>query len=147
MGAGQALKHPRVVLDTNTVVSALLFSCGRLAWLRDAWQSSAFVPVVGHDTASELIRALKYSKLKLGREEQETLLADYLPYAETVPAFVQPSGLPEISDPRDVRFLALAQYAQADALVSRDGDILSVRAKLGTIAVLSAAEFRDWLFS
>lgn len=141
------MNHPRVVLDTNTVVSALLFGRGRLAWLRDAWQAPAFVPVVGHDTASELIRVFKYPKFKLSREEREALLADYLPYAETIPAFAQPAGLPEISDPKDVMFLALAQYAQADALVSGDGNILSVREKLDQVAILSAAEFRDWLFA
>ena len=29
---------PRVVFDTNVLVSALLFPAGRLSWLREAWQ-------------------------------------------------------------------------------------------------------------
>ena len=29
----------RVVLDTNVLVSALLFENGRLAWIRHSWQN------------------------------------------------------------------------------------------------------------
>ena len=29
----------RMVLDTNVLVSALLFEGGRLAWIRQSWQS------------------------------------------------------------------------------------------------------------
>ena len=75
---------PRVVLDTNTVVSALLFGSGRLAWLRLAWQAGQFIPLLGHETAAELIRVLGYPRFKLTRAEQEALLADFLPFAEVV---------------------------------------------------------------
>lgn len=36
MGARQG--RLKVVLDTNTVLSALVFSTGRLTWLREMWQ-------------------------------------------------------------------------------------------------------------
>ena len=32
------MNPPRLVLDTNVLLSALLFSSGTLTWLRRAWQ-------------------------------------------------------------------------------------------------------------
>lgn len=145
MGAGTGLSCPRVVLDTNTVVSALLFAKGRLAWIRQAWQSSTFVPLVDHDTASELVRVLGYPKFKLTRSDQETLLGDFLPYAETVPSYEWPTELPEIRDTKDVMFLALTKHTGADALVSGDGDVLAARGQLGSVEILSVTEFSEWL--
>ncbi|MGH8152996.1 MAG: hypothetical protein ACREPF_09730 [Rhodanobacteraceae bacterium] len=38
------------------------------------------MPLVNHDTASELIRVLAYSKSNLTVDGQHELLADYLPW-------------------------------------------------------------------
>ena len=64
---------PRVVLDTNVVLSALFFSQGRLAPLRAAWRRAAFHPLVSKPTVEELIRALTYPKFKLTPEDQREL--------------------------------------------------------------------------
>jgi uncharacterized protein len=55
----------RVVLDTNIVLSALLFKSGRLAWLLPAWQEYRVVPLVCRDTLDELLRVLDYPKFRL----------------------------------------------------------------------------------
>jgi len=60
----------RVVLDTNLVLSALVFQQGRLAALRTLWQSESIIPLVSHATAAELMRALTYPKFKLTRAER-----------------------------------------------------------------------------
>lgn len=114
---------PRLVLDTNTVLSALLFSNGRLVWLRQAWQAQRFVPLVSRATVEELIRVLAYPKFKLTAAEREDLLADYLPFCETanVPDL---TNLPACRDAADMPFLALTLAAKADALVSGDADLL-----------------------
>ena len=39
-------RGPRVVLDTNVVLSAILFKHGRLAALRQAWQAALCMPLV-----------------------------------------------------------------------------------------------------
>lgn len=133
------------MLDTNCVVSALLFSRGRLAWLRHAWQLGRFVPLANRDTATELIRVLGYPKFRLDHDERDTLLADFLPYVETVTIRRQPTNLPKLRDPADLVFLALAVRAKANALVSGDRDILSVRKHFSTIPILPATEFSEWL--
>ncbi len=51
----------RVVFDTTTVVSALLFANGRLAWLRRHWREGECVPLLSAATAAELTRVLDLS--------------------------------------------------------------------------------------
>ena len=101
MGAKEMIKTPRVVLDTNCVVSALLFSKGNARWLADAWMRQRFIPLISRDTASELIRVLSYPKFQLADGEQELLLADFLPYAEVVHIKKGTQKLPKIGDPDD----------------------------------------------
>ena len=137
------MTSPRVVLDTNCLISALLFSRGRFAWLRDAWQSRRFVTLASHHTVSELMRVLAYPKFKLTRYEQETLLGELLPYVETVRIASNADGLPEIRDSDDIIFLVLAAVGLADALVTGDGDILAVREQFH-VPILTIAEFADW---
>lgn len=135
---------PRVVLDTNCLVSALIFSRGKFAWLREAWQTQRFVALASRDTVSELLRVLAYPKFKLTRDEQETLLADFLPYVETVKIDTTPDGLPDIRNADDIIFLVLATVARANALVSGDGDIQAVREAFH-VPILTVTEFADWL--
>jgi putative PIN family toxin of toxin-antitoxin system len=112
--------------------------------LREAWQTRRFVALASHDTVSELLRVLAYSKFKLTRDEREVLLADFLPYVETVKIHTTPNGLPDVRDPQDIMFLVLAAAGRADVLVSGDGDIQAVR-KQFHIPILTLAEFADWL--
>lgn len=125
----------RVVLDTNTVVSALLFANGRLAPLRNAWQRKAFLPIVSSATAEELIRVLAYPKFKLTLPEQEELLADFLPYCESWKVSKVLKGVPPCRDADDVMFLQLAVTAKVRYLVSGDKDLLFVvpNAPLGIV--------------
>ena len=136
---------PRVVLDTNCLISALLFSTGRLAWLREGWQAGRFTPLVSRDTASVLIRVLAYPKFRLDAGEQESLLADFLPFAETVSIDQSPEHLPEPVDPDDRMFIELAVAAKADVLVSGDAAVLAMKNRLGRMLILTAGEFAEWL--
>jgi len=70
----------RVVFDTATVVSALLFEEGRLAWLRQHWQEGGCVPLISRTTAAELTRVLAYPKFQLTSDDRREILAGYLPY-------------------------------------------------------------------
>ncbi len=114
----------RVVLDTNVVLSALVFGGGQAGQLRQAWQAGAFVPLVSAVTVQELMRVLAYPKFALTRAEQDELLADFLPYAQTVRMPQPPPPVPECRDPLDVPFLQLAMAGRAQRLVSGDKDLL-----------------------
>ena len=130
----------RLVLDTNVLVSALLFPTGTVSWLRDAWQAQAVVPLASRETTAELIRVLSYPKFQLADDEREDLLADYLPWCETHEVSSPPPPVPECRDPADRPFLELALDAQADALVTGDPDLHALRDRFA-VPVLSPAEF------
>jgi putative PIN family toxin of toxin-antitoxin system len=135
------MKPPRIVLDTNVLLSTLLFHAGALSWLRLAWQSEAIHPLASHDTTTELIRVLSYPKFKLTSDEREDLLGDYLPWCETV-TVPNKIKLPDCRDPFDRAFLALALTAKADALITGDKDLL-VLSHLFAVPILTPAVFRD----
>ena len=113
----------RVVIDTNLVLSALIFG-GSTARLRLAWQSDRLIPLASKATITELIRVLAYPKFKLTKAEQEDLLADYLPFCDTVLLPEQLPVIPECRDPFDEPFLILALVGNADYLVTSDRDLL-----------------------
>jgi uncharacterized protein len=121
---------PRVVLDTKVVLSALLFSQGRLSRLRLAWQQPSFHPIVSRDTTQELVRVLAYPRFKLMTDDQRELLADYLPYCMPVVMPASPPRAPACRDPFDVPFLQLAMVGKADFLVPGDSDLLSLNGRI-----------------
>ncbi len=137
----QRATPPRLVLDTNVLLSALLFQEGSLSWLRTAWQSDAICPLASHDTMAELIRVLSYPKFRLTRDEREDLLADHLPWCETVTVPVSTVHI-DCRDPFDRPFVELAVAAKADVLVTGDKDLL-VLASAFPIPILTPRQFQD----
>jgi putative PIN family toxin of toxin-antitoxin system len=134
----------RVVLDTNIVLSALLFQTGRLSWIRQAWQGESIKPVVCRDTAGELMRVLTYPKFRLTPEDRDELLTDFLPWAEVVTLPEVSPEIPDCRDPHDRIFLTLARIAEADALVTGDSDLLALREEF-KIPILTAEELKTLL--
>lgn len=120
----RAAPPPRVVIDTNLVLSALVFAQGRLTPLRRAWQEQRILPLVSRVTVAELMRVLAYPKFKLSPDEQQELLADYLPYCKTVAIPEPPPATPACRDAFDLPFLHLAVAGKADALLTGDRDLL-----------------------
>jgi putative PIN family toxin of toxin-antitoxin system len=116
----------RVVLDTNVVLSALVFGAGMAGRLRLGWQQGVFVPLVSTATVQELIRVLAYPKFRLSRLEQDELLADYLPPTQAVRIPQLRPTVPECRDPLDVPFMHLAVAGKAKVLVSGDRDLLAL---------------------
>jgi putative PIN family toxin of toxin-antitoxin system len=134
----------RVVLDTNVLVSALLFENGRLAWLRQRWQAGAFRPVLAEATARELLRVLTYPRFHLTPADIELVLGELLPWSETWVDPIPSCGV-DVRDPHDQVFLDLAVAAGVEVLVSGDADLLVLRDDLPTLRMLPPAEFQDWL--
>lgn len=125
MVAQAEIVQPRVVIDTNVILSSLLFRSGRVSWIGDAWRSKRIVPLVSKETLVELLRVLAYPKFKLTPVEQQTLLEMFLPYAETVHVR-NIQAFPVCRDPHDQKFLILAKQGKADYLVTGDDDLLAV---------------------
>jgi putative PIN family toxin of toxin-antitoxin system len=134
----------RIVFDTNVVLSALLFSGGRLAWLRRAWRDGVLEPIVSRATILELVTALAYPKFGLSAEDRERLLADYLPFADVVLPDDSASPVPLGRDPHDQVFLDLAAMSDADALVRGDKDLLAMEGRC-PFPILSAKDLAERL--
>lgn len=134
------MSQPRVVLDTNVLLSALLFRSGSLSWLRHSWQAGIIRPIASRDTAAELLRILSYPKFHLTGEEREYLMGDYLPWCESV-TVPQQTDVPSCRDPFDRPFLELALAAKADALITGDKDLLAL-ANSFAVPILTPAAFR-----
>lgn len=132
----------RVVLDTNTVLSAIVFSQGRLTWVRDLWTAREIIPLVSRETSEELICALAYPKFSLNEEEIETLLGSYLPHVETVRVGSKsPKDLPRCRDAEDQKFLLLAAEGKAEVLVGGDRALLELSGRT-PFAIEAPAQFK-----
>jgi uncharacterized protein len=131
----------QAVFDTNVVVSALLFSGGHAAWLRDAWAGGAIVPVVSRETLQELVRVLAYPRFRLNHDDRNELLGDYVPYTQLT-EIPEQRDTPRCRDPHDQMFVDLAVSARVDALVSGDRH-LHERGPVLSMPVWSPAELRD----
>ena len=132
----------RVALDTNVVVSALLFERGSLAWIRRAWQMGLIQPVVAEPTVRELMRVLAYPKFRLNALDLEQLLADLLPWCETWTAPIV-CAEQQVRDPKDKMFVDLALTTHVSALVSGDADLLALHDQLNPVQVLTPAAFHE----
>ncbi len=131
----------RFVLDTNTLVSALLFkkSVPRQAFDRAGAIGSL---LVSDETATELRDVLKRVKFdKYVRAEIRVAFAS---------AVIQEAMLVEISerirkcrDPKDNKFLELVASGNATCIISGDEDLLVLNPSRG-IPILTPREFLDW---
>lgn len=134
-------KVSRIVFDTNIIISALLFKNGRLSVLREYWATSNVIPLVSTDTAKELVRVLQYPKFKLSKDEQQELLADYLPFTEIIDmSNCKTLDLPICRDLHDQQFLELAYCGKADFLVTGDSDLLDMKEEV-EFSILAVSEW------
>lgn len=110
------------MIDTDLVLSSLVFGGGTRGALRQRWHKGRCVPLVSNVTASGLFRVLTYPKFKLSPDEREELLADYLPWRTTVDIPDPPPTTPTCRDPSNQPFLELAP-GNADSLLAGDADL------------------------
>ncbi|MDD2717205.1 MAG: putative toxin-antitoxin system toxin component, PIN family [Candidatus Wallbacteria bacterium] len=137
--AGRGKRKPlKVVIDTNALISALLFG-GKPGELISLWKTGEIIPFFSPDTFAEFTAVLSYPKFKLTKDETRLIIEE-----ETLPYFevLEPpnSRLNLCRDPDDDKFLALAVSAEADFIITGDDDLRSI-GKHGKIKILTVAEF------
>ena len=128
----------RVVLDTNTVVSALLFS-GISSKLVSLWQKGLITPVLSREILDEYLRVLSYPKFDLSEGEiKELIQEEILPYAEVV----KPKRRLRVvqRDPSDNKFVECAVAGKARVIISGDKELLSL-GRYRQIRIQSPAQF------
>jgi putative PIN family toxin of toxin-antitoxin system len=128
----------RVVLDTNALVSALLFS-GVSSKLVSLWQNGLIAPLLSREILDEYLRVLSYPKFALSEAEiKELIQEEILPFAEVV----KPKRRLRVvrRDPSDNKFLECAVAGKADVIISGDKDLLSL-GRYRQIRIQSPAQF------
>ncbi len=128
----------RVVLDTNTVVSALLFS-GISSKLVSLWQKGLITPLLSREILDEYLRVLSYPKFDLSEGEiKELIQEEILPYAEVV----KPKRRLRVvqRDPSDNKFVECGVAGKARVIISGDKELLSL-GRYRQIRIQSPAQF------
>ena len=119
---GQKVTPIRVVVDTNVLVSDLLFG-GEPGKISDLWIVGRIVPLLSSETFTEFNRVLSYSKFRLSPAEITMLIEEeLLPYAEVLDVTEDANGV--CRDPKDDKFLALAASGKAAYIITGDQDLL-----------------------
>ena len=114
-----------IVIDTNVVISAILFG-GTPGKLIDLWKTGRIVPLISEEIMTEYIRVLAYPKFKLSEEE-----INYIIHQEILPFFKVVKSVPDSSiikkDPDDDKFIQCAQAGKAKILLSGDQHLLALK--------------------
>ena len=114
--------NPRVVLDTNVLISRLLAPNG-VAARAVRLATSRTIVLASSETLTELADVLDRLKFDpyASIEERRTFLRLFARIAEQV-AILRP--IQACRDPRDDKFLAVAVNGGADVIVTGDADLL-----------------------
>lgn len=133
----------RVVLDTNVLVSGLLFPGGPPSRLIVAWRSGAFDLVVSDFVIDELVRTWHHlaRRLKYLPSDLDDFLDTLRLRSEMVQINAGSLGVAiaaGLRDPDDIPILAMLIGAAADFIVTGDKDLLAMS---GTFPILTPAEF------
>lgn len=127
----------RVVVDTNVLVSGLLFGETPGA-IVTCWHTGNVQPLCSKAIIEEYLRVLAYPKFRLTESEIDLILThEILPFFEVLNV---PSGKPIVAmDPADDKFIWCAIEGGAKLIVSGDDHLLKLTDS--PVPVLSAADF------
>ena len=130
----------KVVLDTNVLLSGLMFPDGAPGRVVAAWRQARFELVISVPQLAEIGRALAYPKIRrvLGWDDQR--IEQFIRQLYVRAGIVNLAGtLVEVpGDPDDMPILATLVAAKADVLITGDGDLLALRDRY---AIQTPAEF------
>ena len=127
----------KVVLDTNILVSALLF-VGELSKIVGLWKGGRIIPLFSRETFREFKTVLEYPKFSLTEWEIKAIVEEeVLIYSEVIEIRDKIKGVCRDAD--DDKFIACALSASADFIVSGDKDLLDI-GRYKSVKIISASE-------
>ena len=118
----------KVVLDTNVLLSALLFR-GPTSKIHTLWIKSEIFPVANKAMMQEYARSFTYDKFKLTSNEIAAIFDEEIfPYFSIIKSSTKRLlHLPD--DPDDIPFIRSAVDGNADVLISGDSHLLALDGK------------------
>lgn len=130
----------RVVLDTNVLLSGLMYPGSTPGAVVRAWREARVELVLSVEQLTEIGRVLSYPKirkiLKWDRGTIESFLKQLYLRSELVDISATVASVPR--DPGDNFVLAMLIASEAECLVTGDSDLLALRE---SYAILTPAEF------
>jgi putative PIN family toxin of toxin-antitoxin system len=137
---------PRVVIDTNVLISAAL-SAGSPPALIVHWLLENGRILFAQETFAEFESRLWRPKFDryLSIELRKALLHDFNAVAEWIELAERPdlTATPHSRDADDDKFIHTAQAGNADGVISSDRDLLDLE-RVGDVAILSPADALAW---
>lgn len=129
---------PKVVIDTNVIVSALLFK-GNSNKIITLYQESKIIFLISKEILKEYIKVLSYPKFNLTQEEIKHIIKEeILPFTEPVKVTVTIDIIKD--DPDDNKFLECAVSGKTDFIVSGDNHLIDLQ-EYKKIKILKVATF------
>lgn len=127
----------RVVIDTNLVVSGLLFG-GIPGELVKLWKSRRIRPLCSKEIIEEYLKVLAYPKFSLSESEMDFILShEILSWFDVITV---KAGRPFVkADPSDDKFIWCALAGKAKVIISGDDHLLALDSS--PIPILRATEF------
>ena len=121
----------KVVLDTNVLLSGLMFPEGTPGRIVAAWIEARFEVAFSLDQLAEIGRVLEYPKIrrKLGWDDEPIELFMKQLYIRVEVVELDPMSVEVPRHPGDAPILATLSAVKADVLVTGDGDLLALSDK------------------
>jgi putative PIN family toxin of toxin-antitoxin system len=138
---------PRVVIDTNLVISGIISANSAPSKLFTSWTQDNFHWILTEETFNEIKEVLSREKIKTKYHIDETETQSFLDNLAISVKFIAPvpkDALPiHCRDPKDDIILACAIAGSCDYLITGDEDLLVLNGKkeLGKLQIIKAAEF------
>jgi putative PIN family toxin of toxin-antitoxin system len=127
----------RLVVDTNVVLSGLLFAGSIPSRVLQDVQGS--VILASNATRLELAEVAERTRFDryVEREVRRRLVAEYLRATVIIEI---PSPIRACRDPKEDKFLEVAVHGRADAIITGDGDLLALNPFRG-VAIFAPADY------
>lgn len=121
----------KVVLDTNVLVSGLMFPGGVPGRIVEAWFDARFDVVSSREQLEEVARVLAYPKIRriLGWDDRRIELFVEGLYLNVLMVQPEPATIAGLRDDGDLPILGALVSSAADVLVTGDQDLLVLRHK------------------
>jgi putative PIN family toxin of toxin-antitoxin system len=135
-------KFRRVVLDTNIVISRMIFPQGSVASIFNSIYESS-VLLTSKSVLQELRRVAE--RKKFDRYLSPALRLEFIRIYEDAATLIEPDESIQVCrDPRDDQFLELAASGKADLILTGDQDLLVLH-PWRTIPILTPAAYLESL--